>query len=280
MEPRRPPPKTTSLWNRIENTGFLTKPFFLLIIPFFFIAGLCIYNQLDHTAGHCPTLPAGWRVSPDPWEGHSQTRRGVIFSGHSSASHLPGRLHHRQPPDPDQPSTPLTATASRSSSSLSPPASTPNSPPTHPGRRSPHRSLRAHQRMVRHGQDRQDQDVRSVSDQTDSSSMRFRISSTANKYSSASSCESSQLRERLEESTEFESHRRMTFSAASNRSVGGCGGAAWWWPVVVGVGGGRGIWERGGRSMRERGENKENRVFSFHMNFMVLADVSSFDLLL
>jgi hypothetical protein len=134
--------------------------------------------------------------------------------------------------------------------------------------------------MVRHGQDRQDQDVRSVSDQTDSSSMRFRISSTANKYSSASSCESSQLRERLEESTEFESHRRMTFSAASNRSVGGCGGAAWWWPVVVGVGGGRGIWERGGRSMRERGENKENRVFSFHMNFMVLADVSSFDLLL
>jgi hypothetical protein len=58
------------------------------------------------------------------------------------------------------------------------------------------------------------------------------------------------------------------------------GVAAWWWPVVVGVGGGRGIWERGGRSMWEGGENKENQVFSFQINFMLLADVSSFNLLL
>jgi hypothetical protein len=67
-------------------------------------------------------------------------------------------------------------------------------------------------------------------------------------------------------------------------------GAAWWWPVVmmgwevVGEFGRAKGWEHVG----ERGENEENfllnrlvdQVFSFLLNFMLLVDVSSFDLLL
>jgi hypothetical protein len=67
-------------------------------------------------------------------------------------------------------------------------------------------------------------------------------------------------------------------------------GAAWWWPVVVmgwemvGEFGRAKRWEHVG----ERGENEKNfllnrlvdQVFSFLLNFMLLVDVSSFDLLL
>jgi hypothetical protein len=57
--------------------------------------------------------------------------------------------------------------------------------------------------------------------------------------------------------------------------VASCGGG---WEVGEVVGEfGR---EKGRGHIGERRENEENQVFSFHMNFMLLANVSSFDLLL